>query len=508
MRGQTPFDAMKSVFVLSAVLLVGSLLGAPEGEFKGGPIDGLLKEKPPAYTIDASGLQLNNHIAVGIELRANAFACTGDRRALDDAVRFFRAVDAYPDWRQQQFFQSTAHIMEGISRLLEVGKNALASEVRDEIECSLYEKGVVPARTAPFWKRNDDVTQICAPAVAYAVFVLKDRYPECYDELFEKAVAAFAKTYGNYTDEGNWAAGPGFAFFANERLEAFSQLMIRLTGGDRGLSKHRGYLASPRFLSVLIGLTGQFYNYADGICKPSAELRQRPVANGARLFNGPEPVAIVCTDDFYLGVKGGHADFPQQHMDAGSFIFESVKDGKAVRWIEDPSPERFRHLLRMKLALDDYSDSSSRWSVDNMSVRHHSVCYLDDRPFSTAAHVSLALEGDVVVADLSALFADACARATRRLKPAKGGFEMVDEFAEIRGEHCYTFNFTTFRSVSVKGGKVVFDDGAMTLSASVPGEWKIEDLSRPAKPLLKRRPGFRRVAFRCPLAERIAFSLR
>ena len=95
-----------------------------------------------------------------------------------------------------------------------------------------------------------------------------------------------------------------------------------------------------------------------------------------------------------------------------------------------------------------------------------------------------------------------------RLKPAKGGFELVDEFAEIRGEHCYTFNFTTFRSVSVKGGKVVFDDGAMTLSASVPGEWKIEYLSRPAKPLLKRRPGFRRVAFRCPLAERIAFSLR
>ena len=92
-------------------------------------VDALLRANPPAYTIDSSGLQLNNNIAEGIETRANAFVRTGDRRALDDAVRFFRAVNAYPDWRQKEFFQSTAHIMEGISRILEVGKAALVPEV-------------------------------------------------------------------------------------------------------------------------------------------------------------------------------------------------------------------------------------------------------------------------------------------------------------------------------------------------------------------------------------------
>lgn len=487
---------------------LGAMLVAGGGALADESVDALLRAEPPAYTIDSCGLQLNNSIAEGIEVRANAFARTGDRRALDDAVRFFRAVNAYPDWRQKAFFQSTAHIMEGISRLLEVGKTALAPEVRDEIERALYEKGVVPARTAPFWTRNDDVVQICAPAVAYAVFVLKERYPEAYDELFEKAVAAFVKTYGNYTDEGNWAAGPGFAFFANERLEAFSKLMIRLTGDDRGLSRHRGYLASPRFLGALVGLTGEYYNYADGVCKRSRELKQMQVANGARLFDGPEPVAVVRSGSAYLGVKGGHADFSQQHMDAGSFIFESVKNGKAVRWIEDPLPERYRHLLRMKLALDDYSDSSSRWSVGNMSVRQHAVCFLDDRPFATSAHVPLALDAGSVVADLSALFPGACDRATRRLTPAGEGLELVDEFSGLHGEHRYTFNFTTFRKVALEGERIVFEGGALTLSASVPGEWRIEDLSHPENSFLKRRPGFRRIAFTCPLAARIAFSFK
>ena len=42
------------------------------------------------------------------------------------------SVDAYPDWRQKAFFQSTAHIMEGISRLLEVGKTALNGKLIHE----------------------------------------------------------------------------------------------------------------------------------------------------------------------------------------------------------------------------------------------------------------------------------------------------------------------------------------------------------------------------------------
>lgn len=471
-------------------------------------IESMLKATPPKYTIDASGLQLNNPIAWEIERRADAYAKTGDRRALDDAVRFFRAVDAYPDWRQQQFFQSTAHIMDGISRLLEVGAGALAPEVKDEIQRSLYEKGVVPARSASFWNRNDDVVQICAPSVAYAVFVLKDRNPEAYDELFEKSVAAFLKTYENYTDEGNWSAGPGFVPFANERLEAFSRMMIRLTGNDRGISTNRGYLASSQFLASLVGLTGRLYNYADGAGKLPDAVKKLPVANGAKLFDGPEPVAVVRSEQSFLGVKGGKANFSQQHMDAGSFIFESVRNGKAVRWIEDPLPERFRHLLRMKLALDDYSDSSSRWSVGNMSVRQHSVCFLDDRPFPTDAAVTLALKDGAVEAELTALFAGVCDRAVRRLTPSGAGLEIADEFSGVRGEHRYCFNFTTLRKVALEGDKIVFDDGAMTLAASVPGEWKIEDLSKPANGFLRRRPGFRRVAFTCPLASKIVFSLQ
>ena len=166
-------------------------------------------------------------------------------------------------------------------------------------------------------------------------------------------------------------------------------------------------------------------------------------------------------------------------MDAGSFIFESVKNGKAVRWIEDPLPERYRHLLRMKLALDDYSDSSSRWSVGNMSVRQHAVCFLDDRPFATSAHVPLALDAGSVVADLSALFPDACDRVTRRLTPVGEGLELVDEFSGLHGEHRYTFNFTTFRKVALEGDKILFEDGALTLSASRPARGRLKTFRVP-----------------------------
>ena len=143
-----------------------------------------------------------------------------------------------------------------------------------------------------------------------------------------------------------------------------------------------------------------------------------------------------------------------------------------------------------------------------MSVRQHAVCFLDDRPFATSAHVPLALDAGSVVADLSALFPDACDRVTRRLTPVGEGLELVDEFSGLHGEHRYTFNFTTFRKVALEGDKILFEDGALTLSASLPGAWKIEDLSRPKNALLKRRPGFHRIAFTCPLAARIAFSFK
>lgn len=488
--------------LMLAVMLI-AMMGTADDR-----IDAFLKETPPKYTIDASGLQLNNYIARAIEVRSDAFAETNDRRALDDAVRFFRAVNAYPDWRQAHYFQSTAHIMNGISRLLEVGKTALTSEVKAEIELALYEKGVVPSRTAPFWNRNDDVVQICAPAVAYAVFVLKERYPEAYDELFEKAVAAFLKTYENYTDEGNWSAGPSFGMYANEQLQDFSKLMIRLTGDDRGITKNRGYLASKGFIRSLIGLTGEFYNYADGICKGAKELCKEPVSEGAKLFDGPEPVAIVRSATAYLAVKGGKANFMQQHMDAGSFIFETTKEGGAVRWIEDPLPERYRHLQRMKLSLEDYSDASSRWSIDNMSVFHHSVCYLDSKPFSTDAFVPLSLKDGAVVADITAICGGACARASRHLALVDNGLELIDAFEGIKGEHQYCFNFTTFRKVEIVDDKIVFDDGAMTLTASVAGEWKIEEKLERKSSFLKDRSGLHRVSFTAPLQREIIFRFR
>lgn len=65
------------------------------------------------------------------------------------------------------------------------------------------------------------------------------------------------------------------------------------------------------------------------------------------------------SNDMFLGVKGGKANFTHSHMDAGSFVFDAY--GK--RWSSDIGSCNYSHVEAAGIELSNLGEDSSRWHV-------------------------------------------------------------------------------------------------------------------------------------------------
>ncbi len=481
-------------------------LAALEPLFAADPTaDELAAREPPKYIVEAAGKRLNSFISRDISILARAYSKSRDAKYLDATVKYMKAAADYPDWRAIQHYLSASYIVDAFAEAFELCGDDMKPDVRMELEDALVEKGLKPASLHWFWYANGNWTQVCCAAVAHAALALRKRFPEKCDKCTRRCVAATKQALAAYAPDGCYAEGPSYWKFATEKTERMIETLKRYLGNDCGISAMPGYRESFEWVKAMKGPTGRLFNYGDGDGAP--EVGEWAVGKTTRkVFRGVQPTAVVAGSNFYLAVKGGKASLNHAHMDAGSFVFETCSNGKAVRWVEDLGTERYRHIERAKVDIWNFTQSSTRWGVFRHGPFSHSTFTIDSAPHRVDGAVALNADAEpnAIVADMSALYSGIWQGAVRKWSVDEDGeLRLKDSFTGVGKGHVYTFNFCTFAKAEVKGAEVCLakDGEVLVVTALAKGTWSVEDVSKPRKPYESPNRGAKRIAFTCDLPE-------
>ena len=479
--------------------------------------DELLAREPPKYIVEATGKRLNSFISRDIAILARAYAAGHDRKYLEGTVKYMKAAAAYPDWRAKEHYLSASYIVDAFATALELCGPDMRAEERRELEDALVAKGLRPAALHWFWLVGNNWTQVCCAAVSHAALALRERFPEESAACLSNCVMATKSALAAYAPDGCYAEGPSYWRFATEKTQAMVEHLKRHLGDDMGISSMPGFMESYEWIKAMRGPTGSLFNYADGESDrqgaPAWDVKEIRI----RVFRGAQPSAVIAGKSFFLAAKGGKAEQNHAHMDAGSFVFETISGGRAVRWVEDLGTERYRRIERAKIDIWDFSQSSSRWSVFRHGPFSHSTFTIDGELHRVKGFVPLravpsALGPDAIVADCSHLYDGVWVSAVRIWRVDRDAsydwsdpavLVLRDSFTGVKKNHVYEFGFCTFADAKIENGAVVLEkDGCrLDVRARTAGTWNIEDVSKPKRPFEAPNPKAKRVSFRRTLPE-------
>jgi hypothetical protein len=465
----------------------------------------LLASEPPKYIVQANGKRLNSFISRDILILAEAFNATHDKKYLSGIVKYMNAAAQYPDWRAEQHYLSASYIVKAFGVALDLCGDEMSENERIRFENVLMEKGLRPSDGQKFWNGGDSYAQACASAVSYGAFAIRKRFPKESAIYLSRCIEATKKALLAYEPDGCYAEGPAYCRFATEKTDEMIAVLKKHKGDDANISKNPGYLKADEWVSSMIGLTGRVFNYADGgdiSYTGGCRKVSKPIL---KVFKGIQPTGIVKGCDFFLAVKGGKANYSMAHMDAGSFIFETLSDGKAIRWVEDLGPEKIRRIEHADIDVDNYSQSSSRWSVFRYGPFSHSTFTLNGKLHNVDGFVSIShkdKDGQHLIADCSMLYEGFYKSAKRHFFVDENvRLKIVDEFIGVMDSQSYTFNFCTKADVKILGDIVQLekDNRILRVESTVKGSWQVVDASKIVQRFESPNKGVKRVVFTATL---------
>lgn len=467
------------------ILALATLLAA--NVFAADPsADKLLAQKPPKYIVQANGKRLNSFISRDILILVDAYLASRDRKYLEGVVEYMNVASQYPDWRAKQHYLSASYIIKAFAVALDSLSGEMPEDVRTKFEDALMEKGLIPSDGQRFWNEGGSCAQACASAVAYGALAVRKRFPEASDKYLNKAIESTRKALAAYAPHGCYGEGPSYCKFATQKTDEMIALLKKHRGNDACLGSSPGYAKAQEWMRSMVGLTGRVFNFADGgeifLTGKFSEVPE-PVF---KIFDGVQPTAIIKNSGLFLAVKGGKANYSMAHMDAGSFVFETMRNGDAVRWVEDLGPERVRRLEHAKIDVENYSQKSSRWSIFRHGPFSHSTFTIDGKLHDVDGFVPLSRSaGDTfgLVADCSCLY-DEFKSAKRYFSiNEKSELLLRDVFLGQEKAYKYSFSFCTSANVRLEGGSAVLEKNGRKISveAAAKGSWRIIDISIPAQ---------------------------
>jgi hypothetical protein len=322
-----------------------------------------------------------------------------------------------------------------------------------------------------------------------------------------------------------------------------------LTGSTHGLDAYEGFAESAEYINAMTAPSGEYFNYADCAAQrriqaqlfwmakhwdrpdwlahdlaslerdleeyranPSTQywyydmvalalLWRKPTELGSgRPVNrwsggGKMPVATYRWGDgsFFLGVKGGSVGLSHSHMDVGSFVFEA----SGVRWAVDLGMQDYAGLEAAGVDLwNEREQESQRWSVFRIGPESHNILRFGDLPQNLMKHAPLSAGAAECVVDLSGIYDEPVATASRSFVLADDGFLLTDVWAASYPITATT-QWMTFAEVQCSNGNVLtLQEDGCRLRVEVEGTCHIsvESMDGPVRSFDAPNPRLKRVS--------------
>jgi oligo-alginate lyase len=383
-----------------------------------------------------------------------AWRVTGDRRYFERCRSELLSLCAFKDWHPPHHLD-TAEMQAAVA----IGYDWLYADLseadRKTISTALLDKGLKTTfADKRVVRRDNNWNQVCNGGMVLSAVALLDVAPELALSALEDARAGIPiGLQAGYPTDGAYSEGPGYWDYGTiySILTAEALRTAQLPGA--GITEHPGFLESGKYIALAYGNSGLMFNYGDNrqstrnasasiawmakrnqsaaiwddfgdsFLKIDPKRAERFLALAAFWIPDPEelrdealplhfvgtgksPIAIhrigFGEKDLFLGVKAGKANVNHGHMDAGSFVLDSL----GHRWVSDLGHQDYHSLEQTGMNLFEMTPQSRRWTVFRLNQSSHNTLTYNGRPhdINGAAKIlsSTGAPGNETILDMSA----------------------------------------------------------------------------------------------------------
>jgi len=472
---------------------------------------------------------------------------TGDPRFAERALVELRAVAAFPDWNPSHYLD-TAEMALAVAIGYDWLYDRLPPADRTAVAKALLEFGLLqsePAAPHAGWiKASNNWGQVCHGGMVAGAIALADEHPELARRIITRAVENLHFSAKSYAPDGAYPEGPMYWIYGTSFHVILLNALEQFSGHAHGLDHFPGFLASADYMLQMDTPTGRAYSYADCRINTGLNLAQywfarktgRPdlLFGNDALFASRQPDQILSEETTrfnalallwrvnathsssseakqqpprswfgrginplavhrsgwgdpratFIGLKGGAANGPHGHMDAGSFLLEA--DG--VRWGVDLGMQEYLSLESSGLNLWDSAPGSDRWKIFRVGPESHNILRFDGKPPVVSGKGELArfsAASGTSVVNLDAVYADSVASVSRGVQLLPDRSVLIqDEWRAVATPVTVTWQFLTEAdSVVIGESEATLHQGKETLTLRVlsPTDAKIalENMSAP-----------------------------
>ncbi len=309
----------------------------------------------------------------------------------------------------------------------------LSKETRNTLKEAIINKAFLPSLESEyngFLTRTTNWNQVCNAGLTLAALSIFDEAKEESTYIIERSTESIKLAAQGYAPDGNYTEGYQYWFYGTTFHIMMLAALESALGSDNDLHKIDGFMKTAEYILFMTSTVAQAFNYSD------SGARQRPniamfwfaqKSNNPSLLywekfmldkkeylksfgedrllpalmsfgntpgfshvqapktnmwvgKGTTPVALFHrnwgeVNAQYLGIKGGKANVPHGHMDAGSFVY----DANGVRWAMDFDPENYTVIESHIKDLWNLSQNSGRWKLFRLNNKAHNTLTINNK---------------------------------------------------------------------------------------------------------------------------------
>lgn len=484
---------------------------------------------------------------------STAWKATGDRRYFERCRNELLSLCAFKDWHPSHHLD-TAEMQAAIA----IGYDWLYADLseadRKIIAAALLEKGLKTTfADKRVVSRDNNWNQVCNGGMVLSAVALLEIAPELALSAIEEARANIPiGLKAGYPPDGAYSEGPGYWDYGTIYSILTAQALRTAGLPGAGITEHPGFLESGEYVALAYGNSGLMFNYGDNresTRKASASIAWMAKRNHSAAIwdrfgdsflkidpkraesflaltafwipdpeelkagelplhfagTGKSPIAIHRTGfdekDLFLGIKAGKANVNHGHMDAGSFVLDSM----GHRWVSDLGHQDYHSLEQTGMNLFEMTPQSRRWTVFRLNQSSHNTLTYNHRPhdINGAARIlsSSGAPGNETLLDMTApLGLPEGATAIRSFAiDGDGAVRVTDTLTGLRsGDTIDWHMMTRAKAHATQEGYRLSMDGEkldLKLSSNQTTGISATDANPPPSSIDEENPGFKRIFY-------------